>query len=350
MREASLAFLQELIETPSPSGYEERAAPFPDSEGLVLERSLDPQPSGEHFALYATSRVLVTDRLAAEFGLRWDEQSYGQDADDQLGPRINLAYELGATTRLRASWGRFQQFQGINELQVEDGVTAFFPAQQADHSIVGLEQDLPGGYALRAEAYRKDYDELKPRFESLFDPLSLVPELRWDRVRIAPDSARAEGVELLLTRRSADAWNGWLSYAWSRVRDRVDGEEVPRSWDQTHSVGGGLTWADRGWQATVAGAWHTGWPTTPVDGLEIGPRNSDRYDHYASLDLRVSREFGLSRGTLTVFGEVTNTLDRRNPCCTDYAWSSADDGSVEVERDYRHWLPLVPSVGVLWRY
>lgn len=324
--------------------------PFPGSPGLVVERVLAPQPSGEHLAAYASSRVLLTDRLAAEVGLRWDGQSYGGDADDQLGPRVNVAYELGAATRLRASWGRYQQFQGINELQVEDGVEEFFPAQTADHSIVGLEQDFPAGFSLRVEAYRKDYGQLKPRYESLFDPLSLVPELRWDRVRIAPDSARAEGVELLLTRKSPDPWNGWLSYAWSRARDRVDGVEIPRSWDQSHSLGGGLTWADGGWQATLAGAWHTGWPTTPVHGLEIGPRNSARYPDYASVDLRVSRDFELPRGALTVFGEVTNALDRRNPCCTDYTYTLSDEGEPVVDRDYRHWLPLVPSVGVLWKF
>jgi hypothetical protein len=91
------------------------------------------------------------------------------------------------------------------------------------------------GYALRVEAYRKDYRDLRPRYESLFDPLSLVPELRWDRVRIAPEAA--------LTRRSAEPWNGWLSYTWARVRDDIDGTDIPRSWDQTHSVGGAVVWA-----------------------------------------------------------------------------------------------------------
>jgi len=64
-----------------------------------------------------------------------------------------------------------------------------------------VEHDFPADLAVRVEAYRKHYSQLKPRYENLFDPLSLVPELRWDRVRIAPDAARAEGVEWLLTRR-----------------------------------------------------------------------------------------------------------------------------------------------------
>jgi outer membrane receptor protein involved in Fe transport len=332
--------------------------PGPDSPGSETVRASAPRPSGEHVAAYFTSRILVTDQLAAEFGLRWDEQTYGVDSDDQWGPRINLAYEFDASTRLRASWGRYQQFQGINELQVEDGVDEFLPAQQADHVILSLERDLPADLALRVEAYRKDYRDLKPRYESLFDPLSLVPELRWDRVRIAPDSARAEGVELLLTRRSEEPWNGWLSYAWSRALDDDDGTETRRSWDQTHAVGGGVTWSSGPWQATFAAAYHTGWPTTPVSvvdadtpdaSLALGARNALRYDDYASVDVRVSRDFQLSRGELTAFAEITNALNRRNPCCTDYAYDDVDDRLV-LERDYRHWLPLVPSLGVLWKF
>jgi outer membrane receptor protein involved in Fe transport len=336
----------------------EPGGPYPGFPGLTLDRDLAPEPSGDHVAAYATSRVLVTDRLAAEIGLRWDEQTYAGDAHDQWSPRVNLVYAAGEATRVRASWGRYHQFQGINELQVEDGIEEFLPAQKADHAIVGVEQGLPAGWSLRVEAYRKDYRDLIPRYESLFDPLSLVPELRWDRIRIAPDSSRAEGVEWLLTRKSADPWSGWFSYTWSRVRDEVDGDEVPRSWDQTHSVGGGVTWSAGAWQATLAGSYHTGWPTTPVrvvDGpppasIEFGPRNSARFKDYAAVDLRVSRLFALPRGDLSVFAEITNAFDRRNPCCIDFQFGTSNDGSRELEREYRHWLPLVPSIGVLWRY
>ena len=142
------------------------------------------------------------------------------------------------------------------------------------------------------------------------------------------------------------------------MRDEVDGDDVPRSWDQTHSVGGGVTWTDGVWQATLAGSYHTGWPTTPVRvadepppaTIEFGPRNSARFKDYAAVDLRVSRLFALPRGDLSVFAEVTNAFDRRNPCCTDFSFEPSGDGRLELEREYRHWLPLVPSIGVLWRY
>ena len=215
----------------------------PAAAGRPYRPSTRTRP-GSHVAAYATSRVLATERLAAELGLRWDDADLCRDRRRRPVEPANQPALPGWRHHSPArELGTLPQFQGINELQVEDGIDEFFPAQKADHAILGVEQDLPAGFSLRVEAYRKDYRELRPRYESLFDPLSLVPELRWDRVRIAPDSARAEGVEWLLTRRSDGPWNGWLNYTWSRVRDEVHGADVRRSWDQTHSVGGGITWS-----------------------------------------------------------------------------------------------------------
>ena len=84
--------------------------------------------------------------------------------------------------------------------------------------------------------------------------------------------------------------------------------------------------------------------------VQIGARNDARYAGYASLDSRVSYEWTLPRGTLTVHAEATHLLDRRNPCCTDLVFVTGADGTPTLEHDLRHWLPLVPSVGVLWKF
>jgi outer membrane receptor protein involved in Fe transport len=332
--------------------------PYPESPEITRTRDITTSPEGEHIAAYFTSRVQVMPRLTAEMGLRWDEQTYVKNAEEQFGPRLNVLYELDDDTRLRASWGRYQQASGIDELQVEDGVTEYPRAQRADHLILGLERNLPSAWQLRVEAYSKDYAELRSRYENLFDPLSLVPELRGDRVEIAPDSARAHGIELLLARRSTDAWNGWLSYTWSEVEDEIDGSDVPRSWDQTHAISAGVTWAKGPWDASAAITYHTGWPTTKVrlvtpDGsspaVEIGERNGDRLEAFASLDFRVSRTFPLRLGELDVYAEVTNALNRENPCCVDYSVTQ-DGPPYQLIRDPQHWLPIVPSIGVLWQF
>ena len=331
--------------------------PFPGDPGGTIARDLRPTPDGNHFAVYASSRFRVTDRLTAELGARWDEQTYGADADEQFAPRVNLAYELTAATRLRASWGEFQQAQSINELQVEDGVAAFGPTQRAEMIVLGLEQELPAGLELRVEAYDKDYRVLRPRYENLLDPLSLLPELRWDRVRIAPQSARARGVEVLLSRKSASAWNGWLNYAWSTVEDREAGVDTRRGWDQKHAFGGGLSWTSDPWIATLAATWHSGWPTTSVRLAEpidtppevlIGTRNDVRFKDFQSIDARLSRTFQLKHGELDAWLEITNLTNRSNPCCVEY--SVLDGPPPVLFKDEDNWLPILPSVGVLWRY
>jgi hypothetical protein len=146
-------------------------------------------------------------------------------------------------------------------LQVEDGVDTFYPAQRADHLIFGFEHGFPRNLELRVEAYRKDYDHVRPHFENLFDPVKFMPELEPDRVEVDPDDSLARGVELTLSRQAGDPWSWWLSYAWSRVTDRIAAADVARSWDQRNTVNAGLRYAGARWEFGD-GHYHTGWPTT----------------------------------------------------------------------------------------
>jgi outer membrane receptor protein involved in Fe transport len=331
--------------------------PFPGSPALQTQVVLAPQPEGNEYAAYWDGRMEFGSQWAVQGGLRVDNQTeYGFYANEahatQWSPRLSVLFAPLPDTQLRASWGRYFQAQGINELQVEDGVDYFYPAQRADHSILSIEA-LGAGYGLRIEVYRKQYDRPQPRYENLFDPVALLPEVEFDRVRIAPDSARADGVELLLTARPQSAWSGWFGYTWSRVEDRFsDSASVPRSWDQTHALNVGIAWTHGPWVATLADLYHTGWPTTAValtPQVSIGARNAARFAAYNSLDFRVTRTFALSRGELDVFVEVTNAIASKNACCTEYSVQNVN-GSTTLVSETDYWLGLVPSAGVLWRY
>lgn len=324
-----------------------------------LSRNFAFDPRGETYAAWWSSRIRLQSRLTADLGLRWDAQSYtGPGLEHQLSPRLNLLYELNADTELRGSWGRYFQSEGIHELQVEEGVTEFFPAQRADHLIVSLQRRLGPRTQLRVEIYRKDYSRLRPRYENLFDPLVLLPELQSDRVRIAPDAAHVQAMEMLFARRGAGPWNGWLSYTLSRVVDRIDGREIARSWDQRHAVQVGFDRSGRYWDFALAGSWHSGWPITAAtvvgsgaaQSVQIGPRNAERLEDFTSIDLRLTRRFALSRGELSAFGELSNAFDHANPCCRRYTAARQTDGSIVLDSRARQWLPIVPSAGVLWRF
>ena len=333
------------------------------------ESEIHAAPRGWAYSLFLSDRWQVSSVSALELGLRWDRQTYTDpDFDDQISPRISFLHTLSPSIDIRLTWGRYYQSQAIQNLQVEDGLDRFFAPQRADHWIAGLQFRYPNDYRLRVEAFIKDYDRLKPRFENLFDPLALIPELQPDRVMLVPESARARGIELTLEYRGGEELNWWATYTWAKAVDTINGVRERRSWDQRHAVQAGLAWQRGLWEIGVAVSVHTGWPITgmtlgmiPADDEDDengeyeyfpipGPRNAQQLGTFATFDWRISREFPVRHGRLSGFVEVTNTTNRKNECCFDYDLDEDDDGNVFLDGTVDHWLPIIPAIGVLWEF
>jgi len=328
-----------------------------------ISRDLAAAPTGTGFSFYASDKWKVSAGTILEFGLRWDDQTYTDlNSDSQLSPRFSLLRVIGPKTDVRFSWGRYHQSQGIQELQIEDGVTTFFPAQRADHIIAGVKHRISDELSVRLEIFQKDMSSLRPRFENLYDKLALIPELQPDRVRIAPDSARARGLEVSING-AGRTLDWWANYTLARVTDTIDGEEFPRSWDQRHALQVGLNWHANEWNFAIAANIRSGWPTTDLRIEEIvgpggepeivaipGVRNAEQLPHFASLDARISRKFDVRRGSLTVFAEVSNVLNRDNICCIDYDLEFDENGNEFLASSPDYLLPLLPAVGILWEF
>ena len=325
----------------------------PGSDTAVQRsRDIDVRPRGSQLSAYGNARYRAGRRWTFETGIRWDKQTLEPGHNHRFSPRVGLRYKVSPSVSLRGSWGRFYQSQSIDELPVQDGVTSYWAPQRSDHSLVGIDYQLPANVDLRIELYDKRMRSLRPRFENLLNTFVLLPELRPDRVRIAPDSARARGVEVQVSQ----TWNAlswWLSYSRASVRDTIAGEETPRSWDQTNTVTAGAVWEGDKWGASLGFSQRTGWPTTSVSAdaaasfptIRANRRNDDRFGNFSSLDVRVERRFELPKSTLRVSFEVDNVLGRDNRCCTEYQF---EDGVIELEgRDY---FEPIPSLGFLWQF
>ena len=83
--------------------------------------------------------------------------------------------------------------------------------------------------------------------------------------------------------------------------------------------------------------------------LTTSPLNEQRHSVFHTLDVRISRDFRIRQGELAVFLEVSNLYDRDNECCLEYTILPGVTGPVLSESE-GHWLPLVPSLGVVWRF
>jgi outer membrane receptor protein involved in Fe transport len=313
-----------------------------------ISRDYQLSPDGAQYAAYSELRWRPGDSLVLDLGLRWDQQTYtASDDDRQYSPRASILWSFSDQTELRLGFGQFYQAQEINELQVSDGVTEFFPAQRALHSVANIKHKFGAGVDLDVSLYRKAFRSLRPRFENTFNALTLLPELQFDRVRVDALRAESHGVELTASFGSgSDDLFWWLGYAWSEVEDSLSTGKVKRSWDQTHTFKGGVSWRWGPWDISAAGEAHTGWPKTELGGL----RNETRYSVFHTLDARVSRDFTLRRGELTAFLEVTNLYNRSNQCCTEYSLQPTASGTDELVAREAHWLPILPSLGVVWRF
>ncbi len=313
--------------------------------------------SGDHIAAYVATQYSLTADLAADVGLRYDFDTLPGDDEGTFSPRAGLAWRATERLDLKLAWGRFAQSQTAMETQIADGITEYFPAQRADHLLLGLRYRTDAGASWRLDAYDKRYRSLRPRFENLLNSAVILPELKPDRVLVDADEATARGVELTLQSGANRPLNWWANYSWAQVRDRIGDEDLPRNWDQTHALGAGIGWRDERWDLTAAVTWRSGWPTTPVELAtlepvaiaDVGERNSRRLGAYLTLDLRAARRFAFDDSVLTVFLEVTNATNRKNPCCVDYEIDSEEIEPL-LELDTEPYLPTLPNVGFVWEF
>jgi len=331
---------------------------------LVINRDIVTSTNGNEYGVYASYRFQPTARSTWEIGLRWDKQTYTDTMDDtQLSPRLNGLFDLGERTELRLGWGYYYQPQGIQDLQVEDGITDYYPAEQAEQLVAGIRHWFKSDLELQMDIYQKRYSDLRPRYENALDTFDYAAESDFDRIRIEPTSAKSKGMEITLRSRQSDRFDWWFNYTWSKADDMIEGVSVPRSWDQRHAVTANLTWYFERWVLSLAGRYHSGWPQTPllvtpildaggalvgVDA-ELTQRNQSNYDDYFRIDMRLSRTIDLKRGSFQFYVEIYNLLNTKNPCCvSDHELVYGPP--LTASPNFDDYLPFFPSFGFVWTF
>ena len=321
-------------------------------DGLTRDHDIAARATQTPYALYASVRLGESRGFAADVGARIES--------GQVGPRLGFRQRIGASSSVYGSWGRLYQSQSINELPVMDGIAHFVRPQRAEEATLGFEHRFARGIELRVEAYDKRLSDMPPRYEDFLDSLTLVPELKPDRILLAPTRGRARGLEALLSRRGDGPLHWWVAYSRSTAQERIDRAFVPRGWDQPDALSGGIDWSTPRWKVSAAFIQHSGWPATnialangaPDDDASVsivrtGPYNAARMRLYRSLDARLERRLEFDHSLFTVFLEVENVLGRKNPCCTAYEIDD-EEGGLELQR--RNYLPRIPSLGFLLQF
>ena len=330
-------------------------ATFGNSVNPTASNHLTPRSATQ--ALYTSVRW-QRSVVEIEAGTRLDRQQYtGLGVHAQLSPRVNVRIDPRPAWHLYGSWGQFTQAQRVGDWRSEENQQTPDPATRAEHLIGGVASEASDDFHWRVEAYRNRWSSISPYFDNTLNSLSLVPELQPDRIRIAPTSAEASGVEFSASRSLASNLDASGSYSVARTSDDVLGQTVPRTWDQPRTASLGLTWHQSQTTASLLSTWHSGWPRTPLSMVPgtasapayfvVGDRNSARWGDYFTADLRVAQVVALPYGELSLWLDATNITNRSNTCCSTFA--PADEGATLARIGTQTWLPRLINVGFSYR-
>lgn len=354
----------------------------------------------------------IGSRGSLQAGLRWDGP--GSTGESLFSPRLSASFQLAGSTRLRAAAGRYTQSPGYEKLAQSDYVLDFtnerlttLRSERATQASAGIERDLPGGAALRVEAYYKHFtDLLIGQLET--EPARLARVSRYDfpaelRSSIPADPlittvpandgrGRAYGFDVFLSRTGAPAGarvTGWASYTWGKTTRDAYGRRYDFEYDRRHAFTAVTAYRFTSrWELASTTRIASGFPRTAplgvrvaaiedtldrdgdgvtdellperdaagrlVYGVDFGNAanlNQARLPVFARVDLRATWRPRGAAGRWEFYAEVINLLNRKNAGALDPRLeydAASDRPRIVEERDQS--IPRLPTVGIRFKF
>ncbi len=302
-------------------------------------------------AAYVQDRWDISQgRLAAIVGARLD--ATGLTGQVCVLPRASLEWRPSGSDTLDAGWGIFSQFPELVPVRGRNG-DRNLRAEIARHYVLGYQRRLGEKSRLRVELFDKEESDLLRSRDNLY---------RLVDGKVAPPNSNfrydnglrgyTRGFEIFFQRRSANRLSGWVSYTYavSRRRDLVTGENYDGDFDQRHTVNiYGSRRLSEHWNVSLKARLGSGFPYPGYfekRGEEFylsSERNRERLPFYGRIDLRLNRAFYFTRSKLSLYIEVLNVTNRENLRYADI--NSVNATTRKVSMDRNSLLPILPTAG-----
>jgi outer membrane receptor for ferrienterochelin and colicin len=289
------------------------------------------------------SKELLSERLVLSLGLRADANNFNRHMSNminQLSPRFSASYQLTTGWYLNFNTGRYFQAPAYTTLgyENEEGTRVNqnedLKYVQADHVVAGVEWMPDTESKLSVEGFYKKYSNYP---FSLRDSISLASKgADFDVFGNEPVASiaegRAYGAEFLYRNRELFGSNLTISYTLVRSETLSLKESlsepgwIPTSWDNIHLLNIlGFRKFKGNWQVGFKWRFVGGQPYTPFDyrtssliqywdvtrtaAFDLGRYNQLRYKPFHQLDIRVDKEWYLSKITVNLYADVQNVYN-----------------------------------------
>lgn len=296
----------------------------------------------------------LSDAWQTTLGGRADWQYGDNQLHQQLSPRLAVIWSDDSDWALDASVGRFYQVTHLLDLPFADGATEYAEPQKSDHYVLGAIYRPTPRWQGRIALYQKKIFSPKTRYENLFNPYRLLPELAGDRVLVAASSSLAKGIELSGSLQWNKTWQYSASFAFGEAEDNLETGVQNRSWSQTRTLHLSAVYDQKPWQLSVHGYWGSGRPytrmpqTLAADQIPYVPdRNQASLPDTYRLDIKASYFWRLPASMLEAYLDVSNV----------FGYEPVDYHEVTAVMDANEWqiqsllesaTPRIPVVGVKW--
>ncbi|MEP7052647.1 MAG: TonB-dependent receptor [Pseudomonadota bacterium] len=342
------------------TGWDAMAAPyraygaFPDTPGIdapdigmsvtLPSRRFDRSALFLNPALFAEMELHPTPRWQLVNGVRADYTFEIERLD--VSPRMVARYTLvpgSLSTVLKAGTGLFQQAPDLVAMVLKNPNTEL-RSQRSFQNSLGVEQELSAQVKLSVEGF---YNLLDNLISAQPNAHGVVDYNNYGKGRII-------GSEVMLRYAADEHFFGWVSYTLSRSERTWLPGQPSRLFelDQTHILTAlGSYRLGRGWELGMRFRYVTGNLYTPCRSSLFsstgtsyvcvqGPLDSARLPAFHQLDVRVDKRFTFASWTLSVYLDLINAYNRKNP---DFLQSNYDFSQSQPQSAS---LPIIPSLGV----
>ena len=310
------------------------------------------------------SREFFSDRLVLSFGLRADANSYNDQMSNlinQLSPRLSASFLLTTGWYLNFNTGRFYQEPAYTTMgfKDEEGIMvnkSDLTYIQADHLVAGVEWLPDSESKLSVEGFYKKYSNYP---FSLTDSISLASKgadfgLFGNEPVASVAEGRAYGAEFLY--RNRDLFGSNLTISYTLVRSETLPRKasltelgwIPTTWDNIHLLNilgfrkfkgnwqVGFKWRFVGGQPYTPFDYYTSslvqyWDVTKVPALDFNQYNQLRFEPFHQLDLRIDKEWFLSRITINLYADVQNVYNFKTTSTTFLVQELDGEGNPIIE-------------------
>jgi len=285
------------------------------------------------------SKRFLDNRLLVSLGIRFDGNNYNDNTINPLtqsSPRLSASYTLTETTAINAGLGRYFQQAAYTTLGFRDNAGQLVNANSVKYIglnqyNLGLEHKFTQKILLSVEGFYKDYFQYPI---DLITGVSLANQgAGYDIAGAAPveftGKGKAVGFEIL-NRWNLKTFKLLASYTYVRsLFTDINSEYIPSSWDSKHLFTiAGTNELKYDWRVGFKWRFIGGLPYTPYDletssnvqawnangqaYLDYSQLNTERFQSFHQLDIRVDKNFFFKKWTLMLYLDIQNAYNFKN--------------------------------------